>query len=249
MKKTWFEKWFSSKFYLQIYRHRNDEDARHLINLFQRSIPINTKSKVLDIACGAGRHSLELARRGFDVTGFDLSGFLIGEAKKALKNSEEKNLKAKFIIKDMRYFNFKNSFDAAVNFFTSFGYFDNDRENFQVIENVSGSLKTGGYFVFDFLNKNYLEKNLRPYSKNNYENVTVVQKRKIENNIVRKEIFIKSKNNTLKFTEVLKLYSVSEFKIIFDSYNLRIQNLFGDYFGNKFNKNNSKRLIIIAKKI
>lgn len=149
----------------------------------------------------------------------------------------------------MRYFNFKNSFDAAVNFFTSFGYFDNDRENFQVIENVSGSLKTGGYFVFDFLNKNYLEKNLRPYSNNNYENVTVVQKRKIENNIVRKEIFIKSKNNTLKFTEVLKLYSVSEFKIIFDSYNLRIQNLFGDYFGNKFNKNNSKRLIIIAKKI
>ena len=86
----WFEDWFSSKLYLELYSHRDDKDAREIINLLQRSIPINIHSSVLDIACGAGRHSLELAKRGFDVTGFDLSGFLISEAKKNLKNSKEK---------------------------------------------------------------------------------------------------------------------------------------------------------------
>lgn len=246
--KSWYKEWFSNKFYLQLYSHRNEEDARYLVNLFQRSVSISTKARVLDIACGAGRHSLELARRGFDVTGFDLSKFLISEAKKSLKDSKEKNLRVKFLIHDMRNFNFNNSFDAAVNFFTSFGYFKNDSENFSVIKNVSDSLRTDGYFVFDFLNKKYLKKNLVPYSKNSHGNLTVIQKRKIENDFIMKEINIKDKTGSHNFSEVLKLYSVYEFKKVFNSYNLKIQTLLGDYFGNKFNESKSPRLIIIAKK-
>lgn len=244
----WFQEWFSNKFYLEMYRHRDSEDAKLMINLLQRSIPFNSKCKVLDIACGAGRHSLELARRGFDVTGFDLSEFLIGEAKKELKNSPEKNLKVKFMIADMRDFNFRKSFDAAVNIFTSFGYFENDGENFKVIGNASNSLKSGGYFVFDFLNKNYIEKNLVPYSRTNHKGIMMIQKRRIENGFVKKEIRIKKNKEVLNFTESLKLYSINEFKKVFNSYDLRVHNLFGDYFGNKFNENKSQRLIIIAKK-
>ncbi|MDQ3020157.1 MAG: class I SAM-dependent methyltransferase [Bacteroidota bacterium] len=244
----WYEEWFSNKFYLELYQHRDEEDARLMINLLQRNISVNSKSNALDIACGAGRHSLELARRGFDVTGFDLSKFLISQAKKDLKNSKEKNLKVKFLIRDMRDFNFKNSFDIAVNIFTSFGYFENDRENFKVIENASNSLKTGGYFVFDFLNKKYIQKNLVPYSKTKKGFFTVTQKRKIENQFIVKDIVIKKNKDVFKFSEVLKLYSLNEFKKVFSSYNLKIQNLFGDYFGNKFNENKSHRLIIIAQK-
>lgn len=245
----WFEEWFSNKFYLDLYQHRDEEDARWMINLLQRSISVNTKSKVLDIACGSGRHSLELARRGFDVTGFDLSKFLINEAKKNLKRSKEKDLKLKFLIKDMRDFNFKNSFEIAVNIFTSFGYFEDDKENFKVIKNVSDSLKKGGYFVFDFINKKYLEKNIVPYSKSRKGIYTVIQNRKIENGFVKKDIQIKKGNKISEFNEILKLYSVIEFKKVFESYNLKIQNLYGDYFGNKFSENKSQRLIIIAKKI
>ena len=91
----WFEKWFSDKLYLDLYQHRDEEDARWIINLLQRSIAVKTNARVLDIACGSGRHSIELARRGFEVTGFDLSEFLINEARKNLKNSGEKNMKVK----------------------------------------------------------------------------------------------------------------------------------------------------------
>ncbi len=244
----WYEEWFSNKFYLELYQHRDEEDARQMINLLQRSISVNTKSRVLDIACGAGRHSLELGRRGFEVTGLDLSKFLIGEARKNLKNSKEKDLKVKFLIKDMRDFNFRNSFDAAVNIFTSFGYFKDDSENFKVFENVSDSLRPGGYFVFDFLNKKYLEKNLVKYSRSKKGPFIISQRRKIDSGFVKKDITIMKGKEVLKFSEILRLYSPDEFKKAFNSYNLKIKNLFGDYFGNKFNENKSQRLIIIAKK-
>ena len=244
----WFEKWFSSKFYLELYQHRDEEDARWIINLLQRSISVNTRSSVLDIACGSGRHSLELARRGFNVTGFDLSKFLIGEAKIGQKESKEKDLKVRFLIKDMRNFNFNNSFDIAVNIFTSFGYFDNDQENFSVIRNVSDSLKTGGYFLFDFLNKRYLEENLISMTKKKHGSSTVIQRRKIEDGFVKKNITISEGDKVSEFNETLRLYSLVEFKKAFEGYGLKIQNLFGDYFGNKFNETKSQRLIIIARK-
>jgi len=249
IEKSWFEKWFSNKFYLKIYGHRNDEDARNLINLIQRTVPLSSGSKVLDIACGAGRHSIELARRGFDVTGFDLSKFLIGEAKKNLLESPEKAMKVKFLISDMRKFDFKKTFDLAVNIFTSFGYFNNDDENFSVIRNASLSLKKNGFFVFDFLNKKYLEKTIVPYSKNKFEDITVIQRRKIEDGFVRKKIVITKGKVSSEYDEVLKLYSSAEFIKAFKSYGLKAVHTFGDYYGNSFNENKSQRLIIIAKKL
>jgi len=247
--KSWFEEWFSNEFYLKLYQHRDEEDARWIINLIQRTLDIKTKSKVLDVACGSGRHSIELARRGFDVTGFDLSDYLIKEANICLKESPEKNLKVKFYKRDMRDFYFGNSFDMAVNIFTSFGYFDTDRENFKVIENVAKSLKRKGYFVFDFLNKVHLINNLVPYSRKKFGNISVVIHRKIENDFVMKEIVLKNGSKKRKFKEILKLYSPDEFEKTFKFYGLKIKKTFGDYFGNEFNENKSARLVVFSQKV
>jgi SAM-dependent methyltransferase len=245
----WFKDWFSSRFYLEIYRHRNDEDARNLINLIQRNVHINTDDKVLDICCGAGRHSLELARRGFHVTGFDLSKFLISEANKSYRNSLERNLKVKFLIKDMRHFNFRESFDMAVNVFTSFGYFDDDNENFRVIKNASDSIRKKGYFVFDYINADYLRRNIVPQSRNKYGNLYISQRRKIDGDFVIKKIKISSGKKSFEYREKLKLYNYSTMKKVFDKYGLKVYSLFGDYFGNKYLKNNSHRMILFAQKI
>jgi SAM-dependent methyltransferase len=247
LSKDWFEKWFSDKFYLKLYQHRNDEDARDLINLVQRSIDVSTKCKALDIACGAGRHAIELSRRGFDVTGFDLSEFLIREAKRDAARAKEKNLKLKFLIKDMRDFNFKRSFDLALNIFTSFGYFDNDKENFSVIHNANRSLKPGGYLIFDFLNKDFLEKNIVPYSRKKSDEFVIIQKRKIENGFIQKEILIKNNGKEKRFNEILRLYDHNELRSAFKDNGFRIMNSFGDYWGNKFESEKSERLIFIAK--
>lgn len=247
-KSEWFKDWFSSRFYLEIYRHRNDEDARNLINLIQRNVHVNTDDKALDICCGAGRHSLELARRGFHVTGFDLSEFLISEAKKSYKNSPEQNLKVKFLIKDMRHFNFNKSFDLAVNVFTSFGYFDDDEENFNVIKNASDSIRKKGYFVFDYVNGDNLRKNLVRLSRNKYGSLYITQRRKIDGDFVIKKIKISSGKRHFEYSEKLKLYGFNTMEKVFEQYGLKVYKSFGDYFGNKYSRNNSQRMILFAQK-
>ncbi|MBS1492927.1 MAG: class I SAM-dependent methyltransferase [Bacteroidetes bacterium] len=244
----WYVNWFSSKLYLELYKHRNEDDARNLINLVQRVLPLKKCDKVLDVCCGAGRYSIELARRGFEVTGFDLSKFLISEAKKNFKALPEKYIKAKFLNKDMRKFDFNHSFDLAANLFTSFGYFSEDEENFLVIKNVSASLKKNGYFVFDFLNGNYLRKNIVPYDKKIFLGKEFTSKRTITGDFVRKEITVKSGTKKINYEEVLKLYKIETLKKVFNDNRLKVIYSFGDYYGNKYNKDKSQRLILIAQK-
>lgn len=245
---AWYVNWFSSKLYLELYKHRNEDDARNLINLIQRTLPLKKGDKVLDVCCGAGRYSIELARRGFNVTGFDLSKFLISEAKKNTKSLPEKFIKINFLNKDMRKFDFKNSFDVAANLFTSFGYFSDDEENFLVIKNVSASLKKNGYFVFDFLNGNYLKKNIVPYDTKIFMGKEFIQKRKIDGDFVKKEITVKSGSKKISYEEVLKLYDIGTLKKAFHDNRLKVIHSFGDYYGNKFSKEKSQRLILIAQK-
>lgn len=241
--KYWYEKWFSNKYYLEIYKHRDEKEARDIINLFQRSVHLPSEAKVLDVCCGAGRHSIELARRGYDVTGFDLSEYLISQAKESLKAADEKGLKVEFLIRDMKDFSFDKKFDAAINIFTSFGYFESDEENFKVFSNVGNSLKSGGYFVFDFINSDNLRNTLVASSEDEYDGEKVIQKRHIENGFVYKDIYIGSE----KYTERLRLYTKEELEKALMNNGLEPVNLFGDYFGNSFEKKESKRIIFISK--
>ena len=241
----WYEKWFSNKAYLSLYSHRDEKDARDLINLIQRNIPLVIDSKILDVCCGFGRHSIELARRGYSVTGFDLSSFLISKARESLRNTKEKNLKVEFLIKDMIDFSFSKSFDAAINIFTSFGYFESDEDNFKVFINIKKSLKKGGYFVFDFINSEYLKKSLIPESEDFVDGNLILQKRYLKDNYVFKDIFIGDE----KFTERLKLYSDIQIYNALKDYGFNILNVFGDYYGNSFEKPESSRIIVISQTI
>jgi SAM-dependent methyltransferase len=242
--KNWYEKWFSNKYYLEIYSHRDEREARDIVNLIQRYVPLSNNDKVLDVCCGAGRHSLELARRGYDVAGFDLSSYLISQAKESLSNAKETNLHVEFTIKDMKDFSFGNVFDMAINVFTSFGYFETDEDNFKVFENVKKSLKQGGYFVFDFINSDNLRKTLISESEDEYDGVKVLQKRYIENNFVYKDIYIGED----KYTERLRLYNTDDINSVFETLGFNVKNTFGDYYGNAFDRENSKRMVYICKK-
>lgn len=242
--KNWYEKWFSNKYYLEIYSHRDEKEARDILNLIQRYVPLKTNAKVLDVCCGAGRHSLELARRGYDVTGFDLSSYLISQANESLSGAKETNLQVEFMIKDMKDFNFSNVFDMAINVFTSFGYFETDEENFKVFENVHKSVKQGGYFVFDYINTDNLKKTLVSKSEDEYDGVKIIQKRYIVNDFVYKDIFIGDD----KYTEMLKLYNTDDINAIFKTIGFNVLHTFGDYYGNAFIRENSKRMVYICKR-
>jgi 2-polyprenyl-3-methyl-5-hydroxy-6-metoxy-1,4-benzoquinol methylase len=243
--KEWFENWFNTDEYINVYRHRNEAEAELLIELILKNIDIPSGSNILDMACGAGRHSIFFAERGFEVTAVDLSEKLLSVAK---QRAEKRNLKIDFIQADLRNFHVNKKFNLAVNLFTSFGYFQDDYENFSVFRDAHKLLSDNGYFVLDFFNSAYLIKNLIPESVEHLENSVVIQKRKIEGNRIVKNIIVNNNGGQKNYIESVRLYNPDELiKCILET-GFEITDTFGDYHGNTFNSETSGRIIIIARK-
>ncbi len=242
---NWFEDWFNSYYYNIVYNHRNIEEARKLIDLLVQASNIPVNSLVLDAACGNGRHSLILAEKGFRVVGFDLSKFLINNAKKML---EKNKIVPSLIIADMREIFFEMSFKAVFNLFTSFGYFNTDEENFAFVENSFNFIERNGWFFFDYFNSNFVKKNLKPFTQRKANNLIITERRFIKNKRVIKEISIDEKGNTRKFLESVALYEPDEILKKFYEIGFELFKLFGNYEGGIFEENNSERLVAIFKK-
>ncbi len=243
--KDWFKDWFASDLYLAVYKHRDEADAYQLCNLILNSTKISKGSFILDAACGGGRHANYFSSCGFNVTGFDLSKTLLNVA---LKQAREQNLNTKFFCSDLRNVVLMKKFDLVTNLFTSFGYFENDKENFAFISSAFALLNNDGFYVLDYLNPSYIEKNLIEESSRKIDGAEIVERRMIRNRRVEKEITIRKNDIEKRFLESVSLYS-KEFlvsKICEIGFNLF--DCFGDYPGNTYSEDNSQRMILIFRK-
>ncbi|OGU69810.1 MAG: hypothetical protein A2499_07360 [Stygiobacter sp. RIFOXYC12_FULL_38_8] len=243
--KEWYKDWFSSELYLSVYSHRNDEEAVQLCRLILSSTQIKDGAKILDAACGAGRHSNYFSFLGFDVAGFDLSKTLLNVA---VNSAKDKTLPANFFCSDIRNVPLKSKFELIVNLFTSFGYFETDKENFSFIQQAYSLLELGGYYVLDYLNEKTLRENLVPQSEKMINNGKIVERREIQSNRVVKEINVFSGDQEIKFHESVRLYSRDEILKEAKSIGFRVVSLFGDYTGTIFDENISNRLIAVFQK-
>lgn len=240
---TWYKEWFGTD-YFDVYTHRNEKEAKEFIITLTNTLSIKTGQKVLDLCCGAGRYSIALAKIGLSVTALDLSGDLLDEAR---RSAEASGVNIDFIKRDMRDIPFVDYFDGVVNMFTSFGYFKSDEENERVIGKVAGSLKKGGWFVLDFMNRKFVLDNFRPTDESIKGEVIIKQNRRFNENENRIEKHIKLiKNGSVKeYFESVKLFSPDDLKRFFDNQGLKMKYLFGDYSGEKFNED-SPRVILIG---
>ena len=241
----WYKDWFDTDEYLNVYRHRNDEDAKRLVNFILSNVPLYKNASVLDLACGAGRHSILFAEKGLKVIAVDLSENLLSVAK---KSAEEAKVKVDFIQCDLRCFSVSAKFNLVVNLFTSFGYFESDKENFKVFEVSFDHLAPGGYFVLDFLNRNYIEENLIPETVDEHDGQTIIQRRSIYGDRVIKRISIVKNNSEKHYHESVRMYGRDELVNAMVKLGFEIENIFGDFEGNIFAPDKSKRIIIIARK-
>lgn len=241
----WFEEWFNTEEYLDVYRHRNEADAEKLVGLILKNVNIRPGAEIIDLACGAGRHSILFAEKGYNVTAVDLSTNLLNIAR---KRAEELNLRINFVNADLRNFCFTSKFDLAVNLFTSFGYFENDEENFLLFSQASGLLKDNGYFIIDYFNANYIVNNLVFHSEDLINGRKIIQERKIIGNRVIKKIMIRTNGTTKSYTESVRMYSDTDLLSAMEKRGLKIENIFGNFNGSKFDLNSSPRIIIISGK-
>jgi SAM-dependent methyltransferase len=245
MKKNWYDHWFNSPEYLEVYKHRNETDAEKHINFITSAIDLKPSAKILDLACGAGRHSVLLARKGYVVTAVDLSDVLLNEA---IRIASMEQLKINFVKSDIRYLQIDDSFDLIINLFTSFGYFQTDDENFVLFQKAYQLLKQGGYFIFDFFNKHHLLKNLKPLTEENGNGKKTVQKRFVREGRIEKIIEILSSEGKKVYNESVKLYSPTELKNKLIEIGFEIINIYGDFECNKFDLDNSERFITVCRK-
>lgn len=245
MQQTWFKDWFNSPYYHQLYFNRDDREAAAFIDKLIGYLKPPPGSLMLDVACGKGRHSIQLAGKGFDVTGIDLSEDSINEA----LLSETTSLH--FYRHDMRLPFWINYFDYAFNFFTSFGYFKTRREHDNAIRTIAQSLKKDGIFVMDFLNVHFAEDHLVHQSEKEIDDINFIITKWFDETHFFKKITIEdeSQQEPLTYTEKVAKFSLGDFTEMFAYQGLQIQEVFGDYdFGN-YDVKRSPRMLMIAKKV
>ncbi len=147
---AWFARLFSAE-YLLAHPRRSDPATEAEVEFLDEMLGVARGARLLDLACGYGRHTLRLARRGYEMVGLDLSMDML---KMALSQAQADALSIKFVHGDMRDLNFKEVFDGAFCFDTSFGYFG-DAENLVVLRGLHDALKRGGRLLLDVVNRDH----------------------------------------------------------------------------------------------
>lgn len=234
----WYECWFD-KNYLQLYKHRNTHEAKVQIDLIKRSIDLKKDHRILDLACGDGRYTYLLKDLGYRIIGLDLSRELI-------KEGRDKYGPLDLIVGDMR--SIPGSYDVVLSLFTSFGYFNEDSENFRVFRAVYESLMKGGWFWLDFLNPGFIEENLVPETVTEISSVCqVIERRRIVKNRIIKDILFFDGQEEKHYRESVRLYSRKELESMFLEAGFEIGGCLGDYQGCQW-QDNTVRTIIYGKK-
>jgi len=245
--KEWYEQSFGDD-YMIVYRHRDMQDAAIEIKSMIDWLKLPEKAEMLDIGCGMGRHSFALSKLGYKVTGVDLSEVLLKEAE---RRSHEKGID--WVYGDMRSLPFKEAcFDATVNLFTSFGYFEREEHNKEVLRQIRKVLRPNGMFLLDFLNPTDIERNLVPYSERVDEEtgLRIVEQRTIAEGWVQKIITLSDHltgEDERQYLERVRLFPFSWFERNLDEAGLVLEQLYGDYTGSVYHAEESPRMIMAGR--
>ncbi len=245
--KEWFEdQWFWEDYENVLFPKERLQKTSGQVDRLVELLDLKKDHRILDLACGVGRHSLELGRRGYKVTGLDLSESYMKEAS---KKAEAEGLDVKFIQGDMRDFVREDYYNAVINFWSSFGYFEREEDNLKVLKNVYSSLKKGGMFLVDVMGKEIVD---RIYSERDWC--------RIDDGFFLEERFLREGGKYLESDWILikdgqvrehkfiyRLYSDKEVKDMLKRIGFSSVRTIGDIYGSEYN-GDAERLIAIAQK-
>lgn len=242
MTTAWFESWFDTPWYHLLYRHRDESEAFAFIDRLVAWLQPAPGARVLDLACGKGRHARRLAEHDLDVTGIDLSHSNITAA----RNHEKPGLA--FYEHDMRKPFRSNYFDVTVNLFTSFGYFEHTEDNLRSLDAIRRGLRPGGRLVLDFFNVPYVLDHLVPEEDKLIEGIHFHIRREFTGTHIVKTIVFESAGTRHQFEERVQTITQPQFADCFQQLGMELTHQFGDYGLGKYEATESPRLIMVAQK-
>lgn len=237
---NWYASWFDTPYYHILYKDRDYEEAQLFMDNITSYLNLPDDAKILDLACGKGRHSIYLNQLGYDVTGADLSENSIAIA------NQHSNESLHFVVHDMRV-PFEQKFDAIFNLFTSFGYFENESDNSKTLKAICESLTEYGFGVIDFMNVTKVIENIVPKEVKTVDGIDFNITRFVKDGYIYKEINFEDKGEQYHFIEKVKALTLRDFETIMEEAGIYLLDTFGDYKLRKFFKNESERLIMIFK--
>ena len=240
---AWYKEWFGQE-YLDLYAHRDEDEAERHIDFVERFVARSGSGdtqpkRVLDLACGAGRHTAALRRRGHAAVGADLSVTLLAHPPHFPPR----------VAGDMRCLPFRDgSFDWVLNFFTSFGYFERERENFRVLEEIVRLLRPGGRFLIDFLNRDRVLDRLKDREVQQIGGKEVHIERWYESTtrrIQKRMRLVEADGRSATYLESVRAYDRDEVTIGARWAGLEVDALYGNFNGEPYHRD-SERLMLVG---
>ena len=231
----WFEEWFGEE-YLQLYPHRDDDEAARAVALLADATGLRPGWRVLDVACGAGRHARAFQAAGARCTGVDLSATLLRIARGVTD--------APLARADMRALPIRpGSMDLTVNLFTSFGYFDRDAEHAAALHEMVSTVRRGGWFAIDFLNPSVVRARLVPCERIAVQGreVEVTRAVSADGHYVSKTI---RTTDGRRFAERVRLFEPAEMEAMLHRTGVAVRHRFGDYDASALEAGSSRTILV-----
>jgi SAM-dependent methyltransferase len=231
----WFEEWFGED-YLRLYPHRDDADAERAVALIRRALPFEAGWRVLDVACGAGRHARAFVSAGARCFGLDLSMTLLRLAGQVTN--------APLVRADMRQLPIRpRSMDLTVNLFTSFGYFEQDSEHTSALREMISTVRPDGWFVIDFLNPASVRRGLVPEETMEVGGSRIQVSRSVspDGRYVCKSI---RSSKGRHYRERVRLFEPEQMSAMLVAAGVEVRHRFGDYDGRPLAPDSARTILL-----
>ncbi len=219
---------FLDEYRLWMTRERSRKQALFVVGCLGLDAGSST-TNILDLGCGDGRHTIELRRQGFSVTGLDLNRWLLG---RAVSSAEAAGVAPCWVAADMRSIPFRRAFDAVLSLFTSFGFFPHDSEDAGVIQQVANSLRPGGRFILDVMNRDFVLHHLKEVELRQQADGFVWTHRRQFDPVTNRLHHRRSRTDAAgesSWESIVRLYSREELEGLCRREGLRVRQIYGGY--------------------
>lgn len=242
---NWFKTFFDPEYVSQL-RDQKHKDTTREVQAVIKALRLPRGARILDVACGFGRHSYQLARRGYNVVGLDFSRAMLAEARR-----QSLGQRLTFLRGDMRCLDFKSEFDGVINLFTSFGYFSR-KDNERALLGMARALRPGGRIVIDTPDRDYQDRHIvtRYWS--------VIGKRYVLEDVKYDQpsgrirsawhIIQPGRRRILHRSFELYLHNLSQWKAMFHRVGLRFLRAYGGYNLSMRRPGITRRLIVVGER-
>lgn len=242
----WWDLYFN-ELYLRIFGTiQGPEHTAQEVAGVMALLSLQPGARILDLCCGQGRHAVPLAQAGYQVIGLDRSAYMLEQAR---RTAQAAGAEVQWVQGDMRWLPWQEQFDACINLFTAFGYFDDEAENQQVLHQVCRALKPGGQFLLDLSNRDYYLLRLWPRAWRRYGRAVILEESDFDPLTCRFTMtctWLES-GQAESLTHSVRYYTAPELSDMLRRAGLSPTAIYGDFDGSRFDLY-SKRLIVVARK-